>query len=1456
MPQVNYYPVYEPDQVLTDTSLNATFAYLDQQDHLTRNKLIGIGIVCGLNTSLQSNTIIITSGVGVTSLGYLLQFGGGTFTHVRPYTLPDFPETIDPAVHAYYAAWSASLLVEASVPKEAGDVLLEASGLLKTHVVVLLLEPQLTDLKNCTTEDCNDKGKRVDITIRPMLVSKEQLNAYKYLNLQTQKYNFPEVHFQRWNVPYKNIQHPANVIQAFDDILDTNLLKQLDDACSFVYGLFHNALGNGIDDSLLLKVYANLVALIQNVRKNNTVYFQYLYDHVDDIIKAYHDFRDIVFDVISECCPDENLFPLHLMLGEASGNSLTSNTPYRNYFIYSPLFNGQKEMYNAARQYYLRLVLLLQEFELPLKQRENNVIKITPSYLGDYPLGKRCIPYYYRPVPLYQYWDYEKTRRGKAQLNYSYFSSAYSSDAKALQPLLYDTEPYNFFRIEGHAGLPVAGVLRELALQKLTYNLPIDVVALNIYPNTFLNEADKLKCYFSDLESHYNVLVAELLCKLHGLYCAAGKWTFNELIFRVIFPSRGAILKKEAIGANLGMFAKADASAKATGTPDNGPDFTEFDNLEFGKTYATTFAASQIKLQLLATSFVDRVRRMDPYVKGTYMRAFCNPGAKDQTVASYYLNWVTANPGKQWPKPQPPDAGDTNLVKWFVTAYLHMFYLIDSTEELLSTVLPYDLNELNYTRFKLAYDVLMEEVEAYADYFDNFYHGLDILNDQKDIAADKPFNLIQEELEAWIIGKVVTKLVADSRILISMCFDDRLHQLQYEYRKRVAYILEQHIFGNYAKLKTGLEHKAGVPKGGTFVLVYYDRPARRDRNELTAVGSLINVVNAEVNIANANADLKAAASEDTLRAAAAKPTDQEKLAKSIQQVEKVIEINKEEFAATELRNIQELFSRLVALPASADILQIPEGVVFADLYIPYMCCSECAPTAFVFADTKEDTPNPDISIKRTFFCNNEDVKEPITIDPATVTVTGQGVLKEGDQYFFNPKGLAEGDYVLQGKLGAKTDTVTVTVKATYDPDFNFTVKGIDPTGGGVIVAFTAVAQSGQHSWDFGDGGTSTEVNPEHVYFLQQPEAVFNVVHSVTNGNCTLPPVTKQVLVQRPNTINLAIKRDTLCTNDNPERLFYEPANGNMTCTEKATAIVTVNGLFHFAPAVSGVGTFTIVYELGGQSKTLTVKVIPAPSADFDFDITFQNSDIITVQFKSKQPAGTHDWKFSDGQTSTEADPLITFKRTDNTISFTAIHTLKGDICSDTITKEIKPAEQPSVVETSMNMCYDPKAVNIEPNLLATGKLVVQDAGGQKLTDRGMLTLNPKLKPGTSKVILKYQVVGGGATVDKVVTVTVNRVNEAIEITFGNGQAVFAAKAASATWTLNAQNSTAIGAPFLKDRNQNPLSLKFGSEIPRAVEIAMIVDVVLVSNDCSVAVHKSIPANDYNSAVANNGTIKL
>jgi hypothetical protein len=101
---INMYPVYSPDQVLTNKSLNNSFDYLNQQERTTRSGMIGHGVVCGLNYTVGYGKlngsvdaipyITIDPGYGNSIDGYILQWladaklGTLVFDKATKYTRP------------------------------------------------------------------------------------------------------------------------------------------------------------------------------------------------------------------------------------------------------------------------------------------------------------------------------------------------------------------------------------------------------------------------------------------------------------------------------------------------------------------------------------------------------------------------------------------------------------------------------------------------------------------------------------------------------------------------------------------------------------------------------------------------------------------------------------------------------------------------------------------------------------------------------------------------------------------------------------------------------------------------------------------------------------------------------------------------------------------------------------------------------------------------------------------------------------------------------------------------------------------------------------------------------------------------------------------------------------------------------------------------------------------------
>ena len=91
MNKIESYPIFEADQVLTNNHLNDTVDYLERQNRLSRVRLIGNGIVCGLEVTVAEESITIGEGHGITSQGYLIEHCQQAYTQYIDYVSPDTP---------------------------------------------------------------------------------------------------------------------------------------------------------------------------------------------------------------------------------------------------------------------------------------------------------------------------------------------------------------------------------------------------------------------------------------------------------------------------------------------------------------------------------------------------------------------------------------------------------------------------------------------------------------------------------------------------------------------------------------------------------------------------------------------------------------------------------------------------------------------------------------------------------------------------------------------------------------------------------------------------------------------------------------------------------------------------------------------------------------------------------------------------------------------------------------------------------------------------------------------------------------------------------------------------------------------------------------------------------------------------------------------------------------------
>jgi hypothetical protein len=503
------YPVFEADQVLSQKELNLLVSHLEEQDRITRKHLIGMGIVCGLELSFpNANSIKIACGTAVTSLGFQINWKEKVFTHYHDFEISEqflkadySREPYLDAIFKYTSMYDPIKKCFELLPSNATNTKKKPipNTFFNDHLVMLFLEVTLIDQKNCDTTNCDDKGKRIEFNIRPLVIpineSTEALIPDYQLLEQHDTLTFP-----RYNVPYKNIVTGAQVLDGFKKAYHDTHLTNISDSISNIYQNYKSILFQDSDLNVLEQSKAKIVESVTLYQ--TSVHRQYLWDWIFDIVQTHNEIIDFKKRNPSLCCVDEGLFPFHVILGGHTSNEDIYRTPFIK------ALNGKNEENIKRKELTLlfeKLALIINSFEI----QEETKIKITPSSHGNFPLSKKAIPFYYNDIlDINKKWNPELTSKGQNDTILSYYSDLtdYSDKPSVKEPLLYDTEPYNFFRIEGHIGMNYKKAINDLNIIRDSYALPFKITALNAV--NFINkevDISKFEGRWDDLETDYDL---------------------------------------------------------------------------------------------------------------------------------------------------------------------------------------------------------------------------------------------------------------------------------------------------------------------------------------------------------------------------------------------------------------------------------------------------------------------------------------------------------------------------------------------------------------------------------------------------------------------------------------------------------------------------------------------------------------------------------------------------------------------------------------------------------------------------------------------------------------------------------------------------------------------------------------------------------------------------------------
>lgn len=530
------YRKFNVNQVLTEGQLNEFIDYFEDQDRLSRTHLSGVGVACGFKSiyfdasvtkdtvkqifkieeddiDLKDyiDTIAITQGTGVTTDGDLITLRQKTLKIV-PDSDKKFIETaIDFKANAYkyYRIYEDAQdykhfiinktpinLLEIITQQDYDFLVAQRISVsnfkpvkeiekLNEKIVILYLESYSNEESPCQDADCDNAGSEQVSNLRVLLADQNEIeNIIEESDAKDTLYQLRNVYEDLFkdlhNIEAKRvILNPgiSTASQLKSKFIDAiNAVSELSEGFTRIAEVFNVSLNVG--SPLLTKL--NSLLYSASVGTDN---YQYRYDLLKDLIDTHNEIRSLVLHLHAECCPSISSFPKHLLLGPLGAKlELGENTPLRHGFYHSPITTGDDENYEMIVMLANRFVQKVNGF-----RAYSGPVKITPSHLNVH-LGDKAIPYYYNvDQSLLSKWNYEKTKTDRETYNLSYHTANLAGEDFIQNPLDYNLDDHDFYRIEGHLGLPFETAVQNINDLKAKYGLAFDVTVLLLNNNKIIN---------------------------------------------------------------------------------------------------------------------------------------------------------------------------------------------------------------------------------------------------------------------------------------------------------------------------------------------------------------------------------------------------------------------------------------------------------------------------------------------------------------------------------------------------------------------------------------------------------------------------------------------------------------------------------------------------------------------------------------------------------------------------------------------------------------------------------------------------------------------------------------------------------------------------------------------------------------------------------------------------------
>ncbi|MBI1223370.1 MAG: PKD domain-containing protein, partial [Bacteroidetes bacterium] len=279
------------------------------------------------------------------------------------------------------------------------------------------------------------------------------------------------------------------------------------------------------------------------------------------------------------------------------------------------------------------------------------------------------------------------------------------------------------------------------------------------------------------------------------------------------------------------------------------------------------------------------------------------------------------------------------------------------------------------------------------------------------------------------------------------------------------------------------------------------------------------------------------------------------------------------------------------------------------------------------------------------------------------------------------------------------DTNYSTVRVHPNPLVAFTPN--TQTGCGPLsVQFTGnTLNTGTHYWDFGDGDTSSQANPSHV-FASQPniDTSYTVQYwSSSPYGCWSDTVSTTIIVRPTPVANFSQNFDSLCGGgtiqySNNSTLGY---SYSWTFGDGSASTSTVNPQHTFSEIPftdTGYSVTLIATSVYGCKDTLTkpTTIFPLPDAQITFSPDSGCSPLLVQFGNTSIIAASHNWNFGDNTTSTGdtlshlfVNQLGIYRDFQIIQEAVSIH---GCLDHDTVTVRVHPLPRPNFAVNKTGIC--------------------------------------------------------------------------------------------------------------------------------------------------------------------------